>query len=640
MYQKLVKLIGEGLKKEVPATGLGVFRILFGLVILQEILFLGYFRRLIFDLVPYLDKDYPLIPFFLLLWGIAAVHLIIGRHTRIAALVNYLFWVLFAAFTPLSRDFDGGFDQLMISSGFFLIFLPSERALSIDNLRLKLKYSTTDFRYAPSRQVSVLAYFLPLAISLGLIYIDSAIHKLFAQHWRNGLGAWLPSSLPYYVSAIDMSWLLNSKWLQMSIGYAIIVFQFLFIFLLYFRPFRIPLMLFGATFHSGILLSLNIYPFGFGMLVHYALMVPFAWWRRLGESIRRKAPLLTVFYDRQCPLCTRTVIVVEHFDFLNAVEFKSFQDHARQYRALNSVSDEELLKDLYALDREGRLYRGVDTYIRIFLSMKYTAPIGWIMNLPGMHRLSERLYRRIADNRARLACDERCREVPKPPPGGEESPVAKFFMRYAKTPGELSLALAKLLVLVLVFQLNSTVHYGILYRIDPEMKTEGAFTLLKEVSNMVLIGTTGFLGITPHALYLHDHFEGYNHIFALTYRDGAGEEKWLPFVNEEGRMVAPNWGRVHSMWANIAVTPRIDRARLEKFIRKVTAFWGTKEGIDLSEMEFTLKMKEVEAPNQWVPDLRKTNLAQPWRDIGRVLWKEGRMEMEIPEIEMKTLLKK
>ncbi|MBN2254632.1 MAG: thiol-disulfide oxidoreductase, partial [Deltaproteobacteria bacterium] len=196
MYRKLVNLVHRGLERQVPATGLGVFRIFFGLVILQEIIFLLYFRHLIFDPTPFIDQDYPLIPFFLLLWGAAAFCLTVGYRTRFAAVANYLLWVIFISFTPLSRDFDGGFDQLMIGSSFLLMFLPAERALSIDNLRFKLKFSTVNHRYEPSRQVSVLAYFIPIAVSLGLLYFDSAIHKLSAEHWRNGLGAWLPSSMP------------------------------------------------------------------------------------------------------------------------------------------------------------------------------------------------------------------------------------------------------------------------------------------------------------------------------------------------------------------------------------------------------------------------------------------------------------
>src|SRR5919106_3125550 len=226
MYQSILSLTARALKKRVPATGLGIFRIFFSLVILQEIFYLIYFRHLIFDPVPFIDIASPLVPFFLILWAVAVFHLMIGRYTRFAAIANYLFWVVFTVFTPMWQHFDGGFDQLMIGSSFLLMFLPTARAFSIDNLRFKLNLSNISYRYDPPKQVSAFSYYILLAISLGLLYFDSAVHKLFAEFWRNGMGAWLPSSMPYYVSGIDLTWLLNNKPLQMFIGYAIIVFEF------------------------------------------------------------------------------------------------------------------------------------------------------------------------------------------------------------------------------------------------------------------------------------------------------------------------------------------------------------------------------------------------------------------------------
>lgn len=636
MYQKILGFVAAGLDKQVPALGLGVFRIFLSLVIFQETVFLYYFRHLIFDSVPFVDIASPSIHFFLMLWSINALFLVVGYHTRFAAVVNYFFWVIFTTFTPMWRDFDGGFDQLMIGSSFLLIFLPTERELSLDNLRIKLKYSQPGLRYDPPGTVSVLSYYLPLAISLGLLYFDSSVHKLFAEHWRNGLGAWLPSTMPYYISAVDMTWILNNEILQKLIGYSIIIFQFIFIFTFYFRPLRVPLMIMGVTFHAGIVLSLNIYPFGFGMLVYYFLMVPFFWWRKIKQAFQYGAPSLTVFYDQYCPLCNRTRIIIEHFDVFKAVEFKGLQEHARQYPEFSSISDEQLLKDLYALDAKGRLYAGIDTYIQILLKMKYTALLGIFMKIPGFYHFGRKIYRRVADQRARLDCDENCSVSTKRLPPNEYG-FGKFYEYYAGTMERRSKRIAKFLVLILLLQLNSTIHYGILYRLDGIRVENEIAQVLKQMSNGILSLSHIFLGITPHALYLHDHLHGYNHILALTYKDREGQERWLPFVNGEGRLIAPNWGRVQSMWTNIAVTPNIEPKHLYKFIEKVTAFWGTKIGLDLQDAEFIIKMKEVKVPVYWQKDLRNSNLNQPWADIGKAIWKDNFIHIEIPGIDIESL---
>jgi len=139
-----------------------------------------------------------------------------------------------------------------------------------------------------------------------------------------------------------------------------------------------------------------------------------------------------------------------------------------------------------------------------------------------------------------------------------------------------------------------------------------------------------FLGITPHALYLHDHFEGYDRILAITYIDPNGIERWLPFVSQQGRLLAPNWGRVHSMWANIAVTPTIDNTRLRKFIMKVTAFWGNRMGLNLEGAVFRIKMKKIDAPTHWVSDQLQKNFLSQWVNIGSVKWADQQISYDLP----------
>jgi predicted DCC family thiol-disulfide oxidoreductase YuxK len=627
MYSILQQFVRWGLAKSVPATGLGVYRILFGLVAFQEILFLFYFRHLIFDPLPYVDQASPILHLLLLLWAAAALALALGYRTRLAAAVNYLFWVLFPAFTPMWHDFDGGLDQLMAGSSLLLLFIPAERALSLDNLRARLRQPLYRPVEAPA-SVSVLCYLLPVTMALACLYLDAGIHKLSAEFWRNGVGSWLPPTHPYYMNAWDWSWLLDNRWAEKGLGYTILAFQFVFPALFWHRRARVPLMALGSLFHTGIIISLNIYPFGFAMLVHYVLMVPFRWWRALGRAYRAKAPRLTVYYDEQCPLCNRTATVVSHFDLAQAVLFRGLQGHARECRALDGISEGELLQDLYAVDGNGKLYRGLDTYIRILRAMGYAAPLGWLLNLPGVYGLAARVYRRIADQRQRLACGGAC---PAPAAVAEIDPWQLLAQRYLGDERKRSQRLAKCLLLLAALQLNSTLHYGVLYRLGIKPAEIEWAAPLAALSNGLLTFSHSVAGITPHALYMHDHFEGFDQIVGITYRDKDGREQWLPFVNEQGRIVAPNWARIQCMWANVAVTAHMKTDRLEKFLRKITAFYGPAVGLDTRNAVFTLKLKHVTVPNDWQAGLRRQNLAEPWRDIGSLTWRDGMMRMDIME---------
>jgi predicted DCC family thiol-disulfide oxidoreductase YuxK len=570
-----------------------------------------------------------MIPFFLCVWAVIAIFLTLGLHSQFAATSNYIFWLIFVNFTPMQSDFDGGFDLFMIGAGFFLLFLPLDRSFSIDSLRKKLSSQFFSSIKPLPTTTTILAYQIPVMICLGFLYFDSAINKLFAEHWRNGLGAWLPSIMPYYISAIDMSWLLNIEWFQKFIGYLILAFQFTFIFLFNKRYFRALYILIGVGLHLGITLSFNIYPFGIGMLIFYFFLIPFSFWKSLKQKITFSTPLLTVFYDEQCPLCNRTVITINHFDICKAIKFKGLQTHARTTPAFDNISENALLADLYALDKNSKLFSGLDTYIQILYKMRYPSVFGWMLNLPIIYHIASFIYRKIADNRLRQSCDKHC-IAQKPTMINYPSWYMNIFDTYAQThPKKFSRQLAKIILLTCILQLNSTIHYGILYRLDFDFSQNKATQLLHSASNAILMLSQTFLGITPHALYMNDHFEGYNKILAITYIEKNGVETWLPFINEQGRILAPNWGRVHSMWANIAVTPKINETRLEKFVMKVTAFWGTKLGLDLNNTEFIIKQKNITVPNYWQYDLRKNNLLGNWQNIGTAKWINNRITCHI-----------
>jgi predicted DCC family thiol-disulfide oxidoreductase YuxK len=630
MYKLLHSKISHLYSTSAPATGIGLFRFLFGLVTLQEICFLLYFNHLIFDPIPYLDVEFPMIPYFLFLWAIVACSVTVGYRCQQSIITNYIFWIIFVNFTPMQRDFDGGFDLFMIGANFFMIFMPIEKSFSIDNLTNKLRTPFKHYSSYQKKQVSILAYHIPVFICLGFLYFDSAIHKMFAEHWRNGLGAWLPASMPYYISIIDMSWLLNNEILQKSIGYLILVFQFTFIFLVHFRRLRPVYFFIGFGLHLGITITLNIYPFGMGMLIFYSLVFPFSWYKKIYEFLSAKSPSLTVFYDEQCPLCCRTILIINHFDIFNCIDFKGAQAHASNYPALNHIDQSTLLTDLYALDNQNTLFSGVNTYAQILINMRYLLPIGYLLKAPGIYQLACRQYRKIADSRLRTPCDALCQSVSDQTIGFSlydrifSSPSKKDSKRFIHR-------FSKIIFLFFLLQINSSIHYGIFYRLDLNVKPTMLTALISEFSNTLVFFSHTFIGITPHALYLHDHFEGYNHLIAITYNDSQGNEKWLPFVTEEGRLESPNWGRVHSMWANIAVTPNIDNHRLSKFIMKTTAFWGIKSGLNLDLTTFNIKLKKITAPSHWLYDLLSTNLTGSWSTIGTAKWDNKTFILNIPE---------
>jgi predicted DCC family thiol-disulfide oxidoreductase YuxK len=315
---------------------------------------------------------------------------------------------------------------------------------------------------------------------------------------------------------------------------------------------------------------------------------------------------------------------LNHFDIFKRIDFKNAQDFAANYAPLAKISPETLLTDLYALDKNGNVYSGVQTYSQILQKMGYLKPIGLLLALPIICQIAEKKYRAIADTRVR--CDETC--LIEKPIENNTWYTKLFEQSFSKKPKSFTRKFVKLLSLFLILQLNSTIHFGLIYRFKLH---NPLLTPLAQASDAIVLWSTTFVGIVPHALYLHDHFSGYDRILAITYTDENGQEKWLPFINEQGRMLAPNWGRVHSMWANIAVTPNIDHWRLKKLMAKVIAFYGVNLGLDLNKTTFHIQMKKIRAPNIWEDDLLHKNLAGSWSIIGTARWQEKTVQFDLPD---------
>ncbi|HLF55425.1 MAG TPA: HTTM domain-containing protein [Thermoanaerobaculia bacterium] len=262
--------------EQVPALGLAVFRIAFGLVLMLEVAQLLYFRELVFVEVPALAGRPQWTAAVLVAWLAALVLLVLGLLTRVAAAASYLF-------TLVTLDRLGLYayhhDYLVTGVGFLLLFLPVSRALSLDRWRAERARRRRGEPPLGPATASVLAYDVPVYLTLGLVYFDSGLRKLASPMWRAGLGLWQPASAPYN-TFFDWSPLLDQELLVRGLGYAGLVFEVAFLFLIGFRRLRWPLLAGGLVLHLGILAVFGIPLFALGMVSLYVLLVPPEFWAR------------------------------------------------------------------------------------------------------------------------------------------------------------------------------------------------------------------------------------------------------------------------------------------------------------------------------------------------------------------------
>ena len=225
---RYLKTIEKFYNKKVDATGLAIFRMIYGCILFCVVLELLKYRHLIFDEIPYLrfsNIDYKYV---LILWLIVIWHIIMGLFTRIATIINYVLSVVFIA---TINNFGNHVFNIMVTINFLLMFISVARVYSIDAVFIKIQSPVNNIR---SSNVSVLNYYSLVFMSLGLMYFISIFDKLFVDYWANGMAIWTFFSIPSEFARDNFSFLLNNKILTQGLTYLSLIFETLFLLSQYF----------------------------------------------------------------------------------------------------------------------------------------------------------------------------------------------------------------------------------------------------------------------------------------------------------------------------------------------------------------------------------------------------------------------
>lgn len=600
--------------KEIDGIGLALFRISFCLMLILEIIHTIYFKGIIYGT----DS----IGIALNLWLGVVFLIMIGAFTRIMTIANYLLCI-----TLITQQINHyHMDYAYFGVSFLFLFLPISRSVSIDNLLLKLKYSNTRRIFNPSTKVSSLAYFLPLLIGFSLIYLDSALNwKVISPIWMKGLGMWLPGSTPYLVHA-DLSIILNQKYLNLFCGYLTIVFEIGFIFLMWFKKLRYVLTIIGLGLHIGIFIFFPIPVFAIGMSCFYFLLVPLSFWKKFSFSNPNKEFALKFYYDNECPLCLRTRIIIEHFDIFNNVKFLSVQGNAQNEKAFSNIPSEELLINIYSVNKSGKVYMGVNTYIQVLFALRYTYLIGLIIHIPGIYHLGKFLYGKIALSRYTERCTEESCAVPNVllPVNYDNQ---KIFMKYTFADFKIDFIKYGLIGLLFI-QFCISWDKGLMSKISDGIGINKNFILRKFGSNAAKPAKI-FFGLGYHAVYMDYAYYGYE--VKITYIGKNNEMRTLPIIKDDGLageyLYGPNYVAFlfycvnkNALINGNDLVSTFDEDTFNKGLTRWINFWAKKQKIKPLEGTFSVLLKEFKIPQQWEKNALKNAIKQPWKEIGTFTW--------------------
>jgi predicted DCC family thiol-disulfide oxidoreductase YuxK len=622
-------IISKLYDKKIDAAGLGIFRIAYSLVLLCEVIQLYYFRHLIFDKIPYLSPSEVDFGPALLAWMIIIIFLMLGLYTKVSAIINYLFSLTFIA-TISSYEYHMFYVYMAIN--FLMIFIDVSKVNSLDRLRLKLKYSNTRFNYVPIRTISVLNYHILVLVSIAFVYFDSVFYKFDSKIWLNGLGMWLPASFPNLVHT-NTTLLLNIKWLVLSLGYLTLLFETLFILTFFRKKWRVPLMIIGIGLHIGILVEFPIPWFALGVTGSYLLMVPVSFWRKIRSRLRFKKTQLTFFYDEGCPLCNRTVIILSHLDYFNAISFKGVQTHGFNAPQLVNISHDELLDNIYSIKKRGTLLVGVDTYKYALKLIPSTFIIGLLLSVPGIYQIAKWIYRKIATERFVQRCsEENCGYIPPSLPIDHDQ--IKLNRKYTIKDLKISLIVFGLYI-IFFLQLIVTYNSPIAKKMKIKIGFEQSYIDKKIMVTSIKLENWAkrYVGITHHAVFMDYHFDGYNHIIALVAEDKNGIKYWLPIIDRKGFADMYIYGFNWVKWTFRANAPHINNKNLKTSVRDFTSFWAFKNGKNPKDLKYFIYVKKVDSATEWKKDFLQDQINKPWIIAGFAFWKNNDFKWQVVDIE-------
>jgi hypothetical protein len=569
---------------ECSSLVLALFRVCYGLVLFCEVVHLIRYRQLIFDVVPFVERG--LLDFFpaLLLWLIIIFCLIVGLFTRFVVVANY---ALSLVFFDTSSMYEYHVDSAYLLINFLLIFAPVSRRLSLDGL----------FRTLAGREPSTLssgtwanANRLILVFSgIGLLYFDSVFHKFGSQLWLDGLGVWLPASLPF-VTWTDLSPVLNVKPFMLFLGYLTLALETTFIFAMWFQPARPFLFVIGLGLHIGILIAFPIPWFALAMCGLYILLIPDAWLRSVRAAIRKNEPVVRVTFNPHDPVQRFQAAFVSHFDVRGACKF---EPNSRQSGAACLVGSVE--------------HTGNDVFRVCCRSIAILWPLSWLVN----RRLFQSAVRLAAGvwHSTNLDLDR------------EE----KLLTDQARKQPLQVLAVLLLLTMAL-FQASSTIskfgNHWSAKKIAKRCYLNPVREVVVDSATTVSHVTRRFFGTNTHGVFLNPHFDGYDKIIAIRYLGDDASNIWLPIIRPSGQPGTYQTGRIWARWTWRVNGPAPTRENLRRGIRDFTAFWAVENGKGLEHGVFEILVKQIDVPHAWERDFLTDQMAKEWKSVGLANWHE------------------
>jgi len=334
----------------------------------------------------------------------------------------------------------GGGDTLLRNIGFILMIAPEIDAFSMDRLERQWKYWWDTGKLLPALKTHIWPYRLLLWQFL-IIYSTSLWDKLQGTMWLDGTTV---AAIFHHTHFFRWPKLLSDllSFFSPYVCFTFLVYEATWLLLLVPRniwwvlPERVRkhslkrwILCGGIFFHGTIALLMDVGTFSFAMFTGYTGLLlerDFAvlkniangWWLRKTRNYTRETNgKISVLYDGDCRLCTRsifTLILLNHLGRLSPVDFRNA---ASRKRFAPDIALGDLDRAMHIRMPDGTTLSGFDAFRRMTWHLPALWPLAPVLSLPGVPTIGRKVYAVITANRKRCvegtcAKDENARRTP------------------------------------------------------------------------------------------------------------------------------------------------------------------------------------------------------------------------------------
>jgi predicted DCC family thiol-disulfide oxidoreductase YuxK len=400
-------------------TALALFRIFFGLIVLQDVLLmrlpdwrLYYSEKSLvpiadmivhwwgkdpyFDLMVLLPQGDQWQLAFVIGYAVLALFLTLGLFTRFSAVTVFLFNLSLNNHFQLNQNDGDVFVKLVL---LMLAFSNCGDAFSLDNLIRSLRSDWRKEGFAP--RVAPQWALRMIQVQMSVVYFHTFLCKLSGDHWVSGVACYYALRYEEMVR-FPLPKFFDQLWVCKVLSWGTLVTEFSLFSLIWIKELRYWILLLGLCLHLGIEYSMNLPFFEWLFIVSYIIWIDPKDLTKVWDWVKAQVVKLdgapyAVAFDGDCIFCVRTAGLLHRLDIFGRFQLVDFRDKAQmsEFPDLNYARAENKLQ----LKLRDRWVEGFQAFRFMTTRLPWLWFISPFLFIPGVDWVGESIYSSIASRR-------------------------------------------------------------------------------------------------------------------------------------------------------------------------------------------------------------------------------------------------